>query len=84
MLVVGILGGEPEASERRVVDESAALGAATWVLGPDGPGGELDEIARLPLVLHALQALALGVAVHRGRDPEAPRHLSQVVVIEEA
>lgn len=81
MLVVGILGGEAEAAERRVVDESAALGASTWVLGPDGPGAGLHETARLPLVLHVLQALALGVAVRRGRDPEVPRHLGQVVVI---
>lgn len=81
MLVVGILGGETEAAERRVIDESAALGATTWVLGPDGPGADLDEVARLPLVLHVLQALALGVAVRRGRDPEVPRHLGQVVVI---
>jgi glucosamine--fructose-6-phosphate aminotransferase (isomerizing) len=84
MLVIGILGGDPESAERRVVAESEALGATTWVLGPDGPGAELDEVARLPLVLHALQALALGMALRRGRDPEAPRHLSQVVVIEEA
>lgn len=84
MLVVGILGGDTEAAERRVVEESAALGATTWVLGPDGPGAELHEVARLPLVLHALQALALGVALRRGCDPDAPRHLSQVVVIDEA
>jgi glutamine---fructose-6-phosphate transaminase (isomerizing) len=81
MLVVGILGGEAAAAEQKVIDESAALGATTWVLGPEGPGAELDEIARLPLVLHVLQALALGVAVRRGRDPEVPRHLGQVVVL---
>lgn len=81
MLVIGILGGEAEAAERKVIDESAALGATTWVLGPDGPGAELGESARLPLVLHVLQALALGVAVRRGRDPEVPRHLGQVVVL---
>jgi glucosamine--fructose-6-phosphate aminotransferase (isomerizing) len=84
MLVVGVLGGDAEVAERRVLAESEALGAMTWVLGPDGPGAGLDEIARLPLVLYPLQALALGVAIRRGRDPEAPRHLSQVVVIEEA
>ena len=84
VLVVGILGGGAEAAERRVIEESAALGATTWVLGPDGPGADLDEIARLPLVLHVLQALALGVAVRRGRDPESPRHLGQVVVIDGA
>jgi glucosamine--fructose-6-phosphate aminotransferase (isomerizing) len=83
MLVVGILGGAPEDAERRVVEESAALGATTWVLGPDGPGADLGDIARLPLVLYVLQALALGVAVRRGCDPEVPRHLSQVVVIDD-
>jgi glucosamine--fructose-6-phosphate aminotransferase (isomerizing) len=81
VLVVGILGGEEEAAERRVIDESAALGATTLVLGPDGPGADLDETARLPLALHVLQALALGMAVRRGLDPESPRHLEQVVVI---
>ena len=82
MLVVGILGGEAEAAERRVIEESATLGATTWVLGPDGPGADLGHIARLPLVLYALQALALGIAVARGSDPEHPRHLGQVVVID--
>ncbi len=84
MLVVGILGGTSEPAERRVLEESAALGATTWLLGPDGPASALDDIARLPLVLHVLQALALGVAVRRGLDPEVPRHLSQVVVIPDA
>lgn len=82
MLVVGIFGGESEAVERRVADESAALGAMTWELGDDGPGGGLGPIARLPLVLYALQALAFGIAVVRGCDLEAPRHLGAVVVIE--
>lgn len=82
VLVVGVLGDGAEVEERRVLEESAALGATTWELGPGGPGADLDGIARLPLVLHALQALALGVALQRGRDPEAPRHLSQVVILE--
>ena len=81
VLVVGLLGGDSLEAERRVIEESAGLGATTWVLGPDGPGAGLSEIARLPLVLHPLQALALGVALRRGRDPEAPRHLGQVVVL---
>jgi len=83
MLVIGLLGGQAETAERRVVEESAALGATTWVLGPQGPGAGLGPIARLPLALYALQALAFGVAVARGRDPESPRHLEQVVVIED-
>ena len=82
VLVVGILGGDSADAERRVLDESAAFGATTWVLGADGPGRDLGEMARLPLVLHPLQALALGIAVQRGEDPERPRHLGQVVVIE--
>jgi glutamine---fructose-6-phosphate transaminase (isomerizing) len=82
VLVVGLLGGSALEAEQRVIDECAALGATTWVLGPDGPGADLSDVARLPLVLHPLQALALGVAIRRGRDPEAPRHLGQVVVLE--
>lgn len=81
VLVVGLLGGPGAAVEGRVLDESAALGARTWVLGPAGPGRDLHEVARLPLLLHPLQALALGVALRRGADPEAPRHLNQVVVL---
>lgn len=83
MLLIAVLGGEAAPEERRVVDESAALGATTWVLGPDGPGADLDETARLPLILYVLQALALSLAIRRGRDPEEPRHLDQVVVIED-
>jgi glutamine---fructose-6-phosphate transaminase (isomerizing) len=83
MLVVGILGGEPEVAERRVIEESAALGATTWTLGPDGPAADLGHIARLPLALYALQALAFGIAVVRGHDPEEPRHLDQVVVLDD-
>ena len=83
MIVVGILGGSAQDAEGRVLRESAALGATTWELGPNGPGSDLGAIARLPLALYALQALALGIALVRGRDPEQPRHLSQVVVIED-
>ena len=83
MIVIGVLGGGAEVDERRVVEESAALGATTLLLGPDGPGADLDEVARLPLALHVLQALALGIAVRRGLDPEVPRHLGQVVVIDD-
>jgi glutamine---fructose-6-phosphate transaminase (isomerizing) len=81
VLVVGVLGGDSTGIERRVLEESGRLGATTWELGPDGPGRDLGEVARLPLVLHALQALALGIAVQRGLDPEEPRHLGQVVVL---
>ena len=83
MIVAGVLGGPNETVERRVVEEAAALGATPFVLGSDGPGGGLHPTARLPLVMHVLQALAFGAAVERGLDLEAPRHLEQVVVLEE-
>ncbi|MEX1295893.1 MAG: SIS domain-containing protein [Candidatus Limnocylindrales bacterium] len=83
VIVAGVLGGPTEADERRVVEEAAALGATPFVLGSDGPGTDLHPTARLPLALHVLQALAFGVAVERGHDLEAPRHLEQVVVIED-
>jgi glucosamine--fructose-6-phosphate aminotransferase (isomerizing) len=84
VVVVGLLGGSGEPDERRVLDESGDLGATTLALGPEGPGADLDPTARLLLALHVLQALALGIAVRRGLDPEQPRHLEQVVVIGEA
>jgi glucosamine--fructose-6-phosphate aminotransferase (isomerizing) len=81
VVIVGLLGGDSTDAERRVVDESAALGSTPFVLGPEGPGAALDPTARLLLAMYVLQALALGIAVQRGLDPETPRHLEQVVVI---
>ncbi len=83
MIVAAVLGGSTAAAERRVVDESAALGATPFVLGSDGPGAGLHPTARLPLAMHVLQALAFGIAVGRGLDLERPRHLEQVVVLDD-
>ena len=44
-------------------------------------GGGLHPSARLPLLLHPGHALALSLALTRGRDPDAPRHLGQVVIL---
>ena len=44
-------------------------------------GGGLVPTARLPLLLHPAHALALNLAVTRGCDPDAPRHLGQVVIL---
>ena len=44
-------------------------------------GGGLEPAARLPLLLHPGHALALELALARGRDPDAPRHLGQVVIL---
>jgi glutamine---fructose-6-phosphate transaminase (isomerizing) len=98
VLVVGLVGGEGAAEEVRVLDEACRLGASGWLLAGDATevGGDsrdadrhisligrgLDPIARLPLLLTPGHALALRLALTRGRDPDAPRHLDQVVILE--
>jgi len=81
MVVVGLLIGDSATTEQQVLDECALLGATTWSLGGDGPGSGLHPAARMVLLLRPLQAFALGLALCVGRDPESPRHLSQVVVL---
>ena len=87
VLVIGLV------DEAAVVGEAASLGATTWLIARDEDeargtagevsliGGGLHPAARLPLLLHPAHALALGIAVARGRDPDAPRHLGQVVIL---
>ena len=94
VLVVGLIGGAGAAEELRVVTEAARFGAATWVLARDEEeardasgtvsliGGGLHPLARLPLLLRPVHALALSLALTRGCDPDAPRHLGQVVIID--
>ena len=95
VLVVGLVGGDGAADEVRVLEESGRLGASTWLIagGPseagddaadhvDFVGRDLVPAARLPLLLTPGHALALAVALTRGRDPDAPRHLGQVVILE--
>ena len=94
VLVVGLIGGAGAAEELRVVAEAAGFGAETWVLARDEEeardapgtvsliGGGLHPAARLPLLLHPAHALALTLALTRGCDPDAPRHLGQVVIID--
>ena len=93
MLVVGLVGGAGVAEEVVVVEEAARLGAQTWLIAGDEIDGgtataELSRIAgglhssaRLPLLLHPGHALALELALTRGCDPDAPRHLGQVVIL---
>jgi glucosamine--fructose-6-phosphate aminotransferase (isomerizing) len=93
MLVVGLVGGPGAIEEVAVLEEAARLGATTWLIARDddearGTNGELSLIggglhpaARLPLLLHPGHALALELALTRGRDPDAPRHLGQVVIL---
>ncbi|MDQ6794325.1 MAG: SIS domain-containing protein [Chloroflexota bacterium] len=93
MLVVGLVGGAGAAEEVAVVEEAARLGADTWLIARDEDeargatgevsliGGGLHPVARLPLLLHPSHALALSLALTRGCDPDAPRHLGQVVIL---
>jgi glucosamine--fructose-6-phosphate aminotransferase (isomerizing) len=93
VLVVGLVGGEGAVDEVAVVQEAARLGATTWVIarhemeagGAAGEvslvGGGLHPLARLPLLAHPAHALALRLALTRGCDPDAPRHLGQVVIL---
>jgi glucosamine--fructose-6-phosphate aminotransferase (isomerizing) len=95
VLVVGFVGGDGAADEVRVLHESRRLGASTWLLAGDpsetgdATAGDTDIVgrgleadARLPLLLTPGHALALSLALTRGRDPDAPRHLDQVVILE--
>ena len=93
-LVVGLIGGPGAADEVAVVQEAARLGATTWLLVRDADeaggtagevsrvGGGLHPAARLPLLVHPAHALALSLALTRGCDPDAPRHLGQVVILD--
>jgi glutamine---fructose-6-phosphate transaminase (isomerizing) len=93
MIVVGLVGGPGAREELAVVEEAARLGAETWVIARDDGeargatgdvsliGGGLHPVARLPLLAHPAHALALGLALTRGCDPDAPRHLGQVVIL---
>jgi glucosamine--fructose-6-phosphate aminotransferase (isomerizing) len=93
MLVVGLVGGAGVNDEVAVVEEAARLGATTWLIAQDAEhmpatqvevsliGGGLHPSARLPLLLHPGHALALSLALTRGCDPDAPRHLDQVVIL---
>ena len=93
VLVVGLLGGAGVADEIAVLEEAARLGATTWLIARDEDeargtigdisliGGGLHPVARLPLLLHPGHALALSLAITRGRDPDAPRHIGQVVIL---
>lgn len=95
MLVVGLVGGAGAGEEVAVVAEAARLGATTWLIARDedearGASGEVSLIggglhpsARLPLLGHPAHALALGLALTRGCDPDAPRHLDQVVILDQ-
>ena len=95
VLVVGLIGGPGATEEARVLREASGLGAETWLIDSEladrGVAGwsslvghGLHPWARLPLLLYPGQALAFSQALVRGRDPDAPRHLGQVVLLDPA
>jgi glutamine---fructose-6-phosphate transaminase (isomerizing) len=93
MLVVALVAGRGAADEVAVVEEAARLGTETWLIARDEAeakgatgqvsliGGGLHPAARLPLLAHPGHGLALSLALTRGCDPDAPRHLGQVVIL---
>jgi glucosamine--fructose-6-phosphate aminotransferase (isomerizing) len=93
MLVVGLVAGAGASEEVAVLEEAASLGASIWLIARDADesrgatgevshiGGGLHPSARLPLLVHPGHALALALALTRGCDPDAPRHLDQVVIL---
>ncbi|MEO5918383.1 MAG: SIS domain-containing protein [Candidatus Limnocylindrales bacterium] len=94
VLVVGLIGGPGAGQEALVIEEAAALGATTWIIGRGaadtfGAPGEVSLIgdglhpaARLPLLAHPAHALAFTLALTRGCNPDVPRHLGQVVILD--
>jgi glucosamine--fructose-6-phosphate aminotransferase (isomerizing) len=82
-LLAGLLGGPAQGMEQSVVDEMAALGVQSFLLG-DKTGGVsfgtgLEEPAYTPLFLPLGQLLAYARAVSRGLDPDRPHQLSSVI-----
>jgi glucosamine--fructose-6-phosphate aminotransferase (isomerizing) len=91
-LVVGLISDETAVHEVRILREAAALGAQVYVLGEHaerigaGPAvsfaSGLAAEARDVLYLPPLQLLAYERAMAKGLDPDRPRHLDAVVVMD--
>jgi glucosamine--fructose-6-phosphate aminotransferase (isomerizing) len=85
-LLVGLLGGPAQEKEQQVLNDIAALGARTFMLGEQT--GEvsfasgLAEPARTPLFLPLGQLLAYGRALSRGLNPDRPHNLSSVITLD--
>ena len=95
-LIMFLLSESGYKAELEVLEEIKELGGITFVvtnraedrarraadflveLGADGP-----ELTRLPLYLPAQQLLGLYTGLQKGLDPDRPRHLSRVVVLED-
>ncbi len=89
-LVVGLLDAAVTDQEVALLNDVAGLGASvvTLSMGPDGPSGQpslqVDPhgLRHLPLFMPAMQKMAHRRALARNLDPDNPRHLSAVVILD--
>jgi glucosamine--fructose-6-phosphate aminotransferase (isomerizing) len=91
-LVIGLVSDAASDAEVRVLHEAAALGASVFVLGeevePVEDGPAVSFASRVPpeirdvLYLPPLQLLACERALAKGLDPDRPRYLDAVVVVD--
>lgn len=94
-LVVGLLSSRTRNYEVAVLKEMRALGARTLVLAEE-MGKEplpadylvcfesgLPEAVRGVLYMPILQLIAYHRAMHKGLNPDSPKHLSAVVILDE-
>jgi glutamine---fructose-6-phosphate transaminase (isomerizing) len=95
-LIVFLLSETGYSAELEVLEEVKKLGGTTLVVANRGDeraraaadllvelGADAPEAARLPLYLLTAQLLGLYTGIKKGFDPDKPRHLSRVVVLEE-
>ncbi|MFL6180004.1 MAG: SIS domain-containing protein [Actinomycetes bacterium] len=83
--VISLVSPERAPLEAAVTSDLVQLGAEVTTIGP-GSAIELPQQAlwlRSPLYLLPLQLLALERALHKGLDPDQPRHLTAVIHLEE-
>jgi len=93
-LAVGLMSRPGAEQERAVLADVRRVGGKTLQIGgpaPDQVPGlafpmaeDLSDVARGLLAMPVLQLIAYYRAVHLGLNPDQPRNLSQVVVLQEA
>jgi glucosamine--fructose-6-phosphate aminotransferase (isomerizing) len=91
-LVVLLVSDAAREQELKVLQDVQRLGATTMAVGDDLGGVAADfhfelksgvrDVARLPLYMPITQLLAYHRARHKGIDPDNPKNLKQVVVLE--
>jgi fructoselysine-6-P-deglycase FrlB-like protein len=86
-LVVGLVGGLARDHELAVLHDMSTLGGRSLAIGATGPdvafGADLPEAICGPLYLPFGQLLAYERGIARGRDPDRPHNLSDVVRLAE-